>query len=179
MVQSPATRIVAGGAHFQATSCGPRFVQLACFFMGLTTYADDVRVTSITTDPVHTLSRVMANSAALDNAREEMAQNRAKQEHSVFFAGQRARQCMASLSGTGVLPASTGTVARYLGPHLDIVGSIRPELERRRAAVFRTWTRFRPVWFPAGVELRVRLFFSRRWRSPFCIRVWKLFACAP
>ena len=33
-------------------------------FMGLTTYADDVRVTSITTEPVHTLSRVMANNAA-------------------------------------------------------------------------------------------------------------------
>ena len=35
-------------------------------------------------------------------------------------------------------------VARYLGPHLDIMGSIRPELERRRATAFRTWTRFRP-----------------------------------
>ena len=132
-------------------------------FMGLTTYADDVRVTSITTEPVHTLSRVMANNAALDNALEEMAQNTAKQEHSVFFAGQRARQFLASLNRTEVLPGSTGPVARYLGPHLDIMGSIRLELERRRAAAFRTW----------------RLFFSRRWWSPFCIRVWKLFACAP
>ena len=114
--------------------------------MGLTTYADDVRVTSITTEPVHTLSRVTANNAALDNALEEMAQNTAKQEHSVFFAGQRARQHMAFLNGTGVLPGSTGPVARYLGPHLDIMGSIRPELERRRAAAFRTWTRFCPVW---------------------------------
>ena len=70
-------------------------------FMGLTTYADDVRVTSRTTEPVHTLSRVMANDAALDNALEEMAQNTAKQEHSVLFAGQRARQYMASLYGTG------------------------------------------------------------------------------
>ena len=60
-----------------------------------------------------------------------------------------------------VLPGSTGPVARYLGPHLDIMGSIRPELERRRAAAFRTWTRFRPVWFRAGVPLRVRrLFFQ-------------------
>ena len=42
-------------------------------FMGLTTYADDVRVTSITTEQVHTLLRVMANNAALDNALEEMA----------------------------------------------------------------------------------------------------------
>ena len=79
----------------------------------------------------------------------------------------------------GVLPGSTRPVARYLGPHLDIMGSIRPELERRRAAAFRTWTRFRPVWFRAGVPLRVRRFFSRRWWSPFCTRVWKLFACAP
>ena len=48
------------------------------------------------------------------------------------------------------------------------MGSIRPELERRRAAAFRTWTRFRPVWFRAGVPLRVRrLFFSGRWWSPF------------
>ena len=133
--------------------------------MGLTTYEDDVRVTSITTEPVHTLSRVMANNAALDNALEEMAQNTAKQEHSVFFAGQRARQKMA--------PGSTGPVARYLGPHLDIMGSIRPELERRRAAAFRTWTRFRPVWFHAGVPLRVRRLFSRRWWSPFCFRVWE------
>ena len=126
-------------------------------FMGLTTYADDVRVTSITTEPVHTLSRVMANNAALDNALEEMAQNTAKQEHS----GQRARQYMAALNGKEVLPGSTGPVARYLGPHLDIMGSIRPELERRRAAAFRTWTRFRPVWFRAGVSLRVRrLFFQ-------------------
>ena len=54
-------------------------------FMELTTYADDVRVTSITTEPVHTCSRVMANNAALDNALDEMAQNTAKQEHSVFF----------------------------------------------------------------------------------------------
>ena len=45
-------------------------------------------------------------------------------------------------SGKGVLPGSTGPVARHLGPHLDIMGSIRPELERRRAAAFRTWTRF-------------------------------------
>ena len=60
-----------------------------------------------------------------------------------------------------VLPGSTGPVARYLGPHFDIMGSIRPELERRRAAAFRTWTRFRPVWFRAGVPLRVRrLFFQ-------------------
>ena len=60
-----------------------------------------------------------------------------------------------------VLPGSTGPVARYLGPHLDIMGSIRPELERRRAAAFRTWTRFRPVWFRAGIPLRVRrLFFQ-------------------
>ena len=42
------------------------------------------------------------------------------------------------INGKGVLPASTGPVARYLGPHLDIMGSIRPELERRRAAAFRT-----------------------------------------
>ena len=147
-------------------------------FMGLTTYADDVRVTSITTEQVHTLLRVTANNAALDNALEEMAQNTAKQEHSVFFAGQRARQHMASLNGT-VLPGSTGLVDRYLGPHLDIMGSIRPELERRRAAAFRTWTRFRPVWFRAGVPLPVRRLFSRRWWSPFCTRVWKLFACAP
>ena len=48
-------------------------------FMGLTTYA------SITTEPVHTWSRVMANNAALDNALDEVAQNTAKQEHSVFF----------------------------------------------------------------------------------------------
>ena len=90
-----------------------------------------------------------------------MAQNTVKQEHSVLFAGQRARQEMASLNGTGVLPVSTGPVARYLGPHLDNMGSIRPELERRRAAAFRTWTRFRPVWFRAGIPLRVRrLFFQ-------------------
>ena len=124
--------------------------------MGLITYADDVRVTSITTEPVHTWSRVMANNAALDNALDEMAQNTAKQEHSVFFAGQRAMQYMAALYGKGVLPGSTGLVARYFGPHLDIMGSIRPELERRRAAAFRTWTRFRPVWFRAGIPLRVR-----------------------
>ena len=86
-------------------------------FMGLTTYADDVRVTSITTEPVHTWSRVMANNAALDTALDEMAQNTAKEEHSVFFAGQRARQYMAALNGKGVLPSSTGPVARYLGPH--------------------------------------------------------------
>ena len=36
------------------------------------------------------------------------------------------------------------------------LGSIRAQLERRRAAAFRTWTRFRPVWFRAGVPLRVR-----------------------
>ena len=103
----------------------------------------------------------MANNTALDNALEEMAQNTAKQEHSVFFAGQRARQYMASLDGTGVLPDSTGPVARYLGPHLDNMGSIRPELERRRAAAFRTWTGLRQVWFRAGVALRVRrLFFQ-------------------
>ena len=42
-------------------------------FMVLTDYADDVRVTSITTEPVHTWSRVMANNAALDNALDEMA----------------------------------------------------------------------------------------------------------
>ena len=55
----------------------------------------------------------------------------------------------------------TGPVARYLGPHLDIMGSIQPEPERRRAAASRTWTRFRPVWFRAGVPLRVRrLFFQ-------------------
>ena len=71
-------------------------------FMVLTTYADDVRVTSITTELVHTWSRVMANNAALDNALDEMPQNTAKQEHSVFFAGQRAREYMASLDGTGV-----------------------------------------------------------------------------
>ena len=61
-------------------------------FMALTTYADHVRVTSISTEPVHTWSRVIANNAALDTALDEMAQNTAKQEHSVFFAGQRARQ---------------------------------------------------------------------------------------
>ena len=31
MVRSPASRIVARGAHFQTTSCGPRSVQFACF----------------------------------------------------------------------------------------------------------------------------------------------------
>ena len=161
MVRSPASRIVARSAHFQTTSCGPDLFN-SPVFMGLTTYADDARVTSITTEPVHTLSRVMANNAALDKALEEMAQNTAKQEHSVFFAGQRARQKMAALNGKGVLPGSTGPVARYLGPHLDIMGSIRPELDRRRAAAFRTWTRFRPVWFRAGVPLRVWRLFSRR-----------------
>ena len=78
----------------------------------------------------------MANIAALDNALDEMAQNTSKQEHSVFFAGQRARQCMAALNGKEVLPGSTGPFARYPGPHLDIMGSIRPELERRRGAFF-------------------------------------------
>ena len=50
-------------------------------------------------------------------------------------------------------------VTLYLGPHLDILGSVRPELERRRAAAFRIWTRFRPVWFRAGIPLRVRRLF--------------------
>ena len=48
------------------------------------------------------------------------------------------------LTARRVLPGSTGPVARYLGPHLDIMGSIRPVLERRRAAAFRTWTRISP-----------------------------------
>ena len=82
------------------------------FFMGLTTYADDVPVTSITTEPVHTWSRVMSNNAALDTALDEMAQNTAKQEHSVFFTGQRARQYMAFLNGKGRLP---GSQDRWLG----------------------------------------------------------------
>ena len=72
------------------------------------------------------------------------------------------------INGKGVLSGSTGPVARYRGPHLDIMGSIRPELERRRAAAFRTWTRFRPVWLRAGIPLRVRrLFFFRRWWFQF------------
>ena len=103
----------------------------------------------------------MANNAALDSALDEMAQNTAKPEHSVFFAGQRAREYMTALNGTGVLPGTTGPVARYLVPHLDIMGSIRPELERRRTAAVRTWNRFRPVWFRAGIPLRVRRLFSR------------------
>ena len=45
-------------------------------FMGLTTFADDVRDTSITTEPVHTWSRVMANNAALDNALEKHGEAR-------------------------------------------------------------------------------------------------------
>ena len=81
-------------------------------FLGLTTYADDVRVTSITTEPDHTWSRVMANNAALDTALDEMAQNTAKQGHSVFFAGQRARQCMAALDGKGCFLAR---LDRWLG----------------------------------------------------------------
>ena len=105
--------------RLRSPSCSTRL-----FFMGLTTYADDVRVTSITTEPVHTLLRVTANNAALDNALEEMAQNTAKQEHSVFFPSQHARQHMASLNGTGVLPGSTREVAPYLGPHLDNMCSI-------------------------------------------------------
>ena len=151
---------------FKAPPATPDLFNLPVF-MGLTTCVDDVRVTSITTELVHTWSRVMANNAALDTALDEMAQNTAKQEHSVFFAGQRARQYMAALHGKGVLPGSTGPVARYLGPHLDIMGSIRPELERRRAAAFRTWTRFRPVWFRAGFPLRVRRIFCQ---AQFCIR---------
>ena len=80
-----------------------------------------------------------------------MAQNTEKQEHSVFFSGQHSRQRMASLNGTAVLPGSTRPVARHLGPHLDdIMGSIRPELERRRAAAFRTWTRFLPSVVSCG-----------------------------
>ena len=140
-------------------------------FMGLTTYADDVRVTSVTTELGHTWARVMANNIALDNALDKMAQNSAKQEHSVFFAGQRARQYMVALNGKGVLPGTTGPVARYLGPHLDIMVSIRPELERRRAAAFRTWNRFRPVWFRAGIPLRVRRLFFPGAGS----QVWRLF----
>ena len=50
----------------------PQIFSIRLFFMGLTTYADDVRFTYITTEPVHTLSRVMANNA--DNALDEMAQ---------------------------------------------------------------------------------------------------------
>ena len=45
-------------------------------FMGLTTFADDVRDTSITTEPVHTWTRVMANNAALDNALEKHGEAR-------------------------------------------------------------------------------------------------------
>ena len=116
-----------------------------------------MRVTSITTEWVRTLSRVTANNAALDNALEEMAQNTAKQERSVFFAGRRARQRMASLNDTG--GCFLARRDRLLGT--SVMGSIRPELERRRAAAFRTWTRFRPVWFRSGVPLRVRrLFFQ-------------------
>ena len=150
---SSASGIAARGVDFQSTPC----------FLGSfqATYADDVRVTSITTEPVHTWSRVMANNAALDSALDEMAQNTAKQKHSLFFAGQRARQHMAALNGTGVLPGTTGPVARHLGPRLDIMGSTRPELERRRAAAFRTWNRFRPVWFRAGIPLRVRRLFTQ------------------
>ena len=79
-------------------------------FMGLTTYAD-VRVTSITTEQVHTWSRVMANNVALNTALDEMAQNTAKQEHSVFFAGQRARQYMAlTARGASWLDRTGGSV---------------------------------------------------------------------
>ena len=104
--------------------------------MRLTTNADDVRVTSITTEPMHTVSWVTKNNAAF----QEMALNTAKQEHSVFFAGQRARQYMAFFNGTRVLPGATGPVARYLGPYIDIMDSILRELERRRAAAYRHWS---------------------------------------
>ena len=63
---------------------------------------------------------VTENNAALGDALREMAQNTGRQEPSVFFAGQHPRQRMAFFSGIGVLPDTTGPVARYLGPHLDI-----------------------------------------------------------
>ena len=57
--------------------------------------------------------------------------------------------------------------------------ALRPELEKRRTAAYRTWTRFRPVWFRPGVPLRVRRLFSRGWWSPLYTQVLKLFAFAP
>ena len=55
----------------------------------------------------------------------------------------------------------------------DNMGSIHPELERRRAAAFRTWTRFHPVWFRGRHPIACSApFFSRRWCvSQFCFRV--------
>ena len=140
---------------------------------------NDERVTSIITELVHTLSRVMTSNAVLDNALDEMTQNTAKQEHSVFFADQCARQYMAVLNDKEVLSDSTGPVARYLGPHLDIMGSIRSELERRRATAFRTWTRFRPVRFRAGVPLRVRRLFSQALRFSILYTGWEALRLRP
>ena len=95
-------------------------------FMGLTTYADDVRVISITTEPVHTLSRVMTNNAALDFALQEMIQITANQEHSVFFAEQRARQHMAFFNCTDVLPGSTSWAAFDQNLRDDVPRHIEP-----------------------------------------------------
>ena len=111
----------------------------------LTTCAGDVRATSIITEPCHSLTRVTDNNTALDDALLDMAQNTALQEHSVFFAGQHAGQRMAFLPQRyRVLPGSIALVG-YLGPHFDIMGSIRPELERR------------PVLYTGLEALRLRL----------------------
>ena len=85
-------------------------------FMGLTTYADDVRVTSITTEPVHTLSRVMANNACPGRCAGRDGTKHSEARTLCLLCGPTSQQHMASLNGSGVLPASTGPFARYLGP---------------------------------------------------------------
>ena len=116
-----------------STSCGPRSFQVACFYSACShAYADDVRVTSITTEPVHTWSRVMANIAVLDTALDEMAQNTAKQDTLCLLCKSPAIRIFGLPLSWVVLglerPVAKGTLVLTS----TLCGSIRPELERRR-----------------------------------------------
>ena len=116
----------------------------------------------------------MANNIALDNALDEMAQNTAKQEHSVFFAGQRAREYMAALNDKGVLPGKdqlrdtsvlTLTSWAAFDPNLN-EGAQRPS---------EPGTDFAQFGFVLVSHYVFGAFFSRRWWSRFCTQVWRLF----
>ena len=132
---------------------------------------------SITTETVHTWSRVIANNAALDTALDEMAQNTAKQNilsslqvhvPDSFWLPFMARSCFLARQdrwlGTLVL-TSTLWAAFDLNSGDGARRPSEPEPDFARCG------------FVQASHCEFGAFFSRRWWSPFCIRVWNPFAC--
>ena len=131
-------------------------LDLADINLALTTFADDLRRKILVQSASDADEKVRRSNQVLDDALAAagMAQNTSKQEHVVFFSGQRKQSNTRQIFQEQRLPGRAVPFAKYLGGFQTHNFSPVHELDFRVSRAYVAWCTFRNLWYSRELPRR-------------------------